>query len=378
MYKILLIYFTTLRVMITSMEETSGPGQPTAESKQDFLWKYGEPMSDTALKASLPCIKPIQDALEIFLSVPQDDLDALPNFWFSRITYLIIFSMFLNLRVIGSEKKTQKDSKIVPMRLDDYLNRITDKLQTSSHGEHNAVVQKLALLLKMFKSWYERQRDGPRRPPLKRNPQDAANIPAEPIDSERNTPRLGYRKLSVHSDSNSEGATKSKSKSPVVPPRQDTLAPTSQPKPPAPAAQLGDTPLNILSQVASNEPSASAHQPPTATAQQQQQQHQAQQPAPPVPQDSWYNQMNAYPSQPYVAETQHYYPPPDQHDFAHVNGYAMDGYQHMAMDPELEQAMCSAFGSEGNMMGTFFNDFFSMNHVQGGMPYGNWYPPPEQ
>ena len=376
------MYFTSLRVMITSLEESSRLSQPTPESKQDFLWKYGEPMSDTALKAGIPSVQSMQDALEIFLIIPRDHLDALPNVWYNRITYVIILLMFFNLRVIGSEKGAQITGEPVSLRVSEYLNRIMEKLHPTSHDDFSPAVHKFKMLLRMFKSWFERQRDGPKQNRLRKEPRDASQLQAEPIDSERNTPRQGYRKLSVHSESNSDNATKPSSKSPVShsqaqAPSQpkvqlETRDTTSQPKPTAPMAPMGATPLNILSQVASNEPSASAHQ--RSIGQHQQHQHQQQ------PQESWYNgSLHPYAAaapQPYVSDPQAYYQDPHQHDYTHINGngYSMDGaYQHMVIDPELEQAMCSAFGSEGNIMGNFFNDFFSIGQGQN-MAYGNWFP----
>ena len=367
------MYFTSLRVMITSLEESSRSGPPSSESKQNFLWKYGEPMSDTALKAGSPSVKSMQDALEIFLSIPQDHLDALPNVWFNRITYLIILLMFFNLRVIGSGRPSQKVGDPASFRIGEYLNRIMEKLHGSNQDDFNPSVQKFKLVLRIFKSWFERQRNGPKQGSLRREPQEPSQLQAEPIDSERNTPRQGYRKLSVHSESNSDSATKPSSKSPA--PQTQTQAPqegaqglNAQPEPAAPIAPMGTTPLNILSQVASNEPSAPAQHPHAHHPQQQ-------------PQEPWYNGtgLHAYAPQPYPPDPQAaaaaaYYP--NQHDFANVNGYGMDSTygQQMVIDPELEQAMCSAFGSEGNIMGNFFNDFFSMGQGQGGMTYGNWFP----
>ena len=366
------MYFTSLRVMITSLEESSRSGPPSSESKQNFLWKYGEPMSDTALKAGGPSVKSMQDALEIFLSVPQDHLDALPNVWFNRITYLIILLMFFNLRVIGSGRLSQKVSDPASLRIGEYLNRIMDKLQCSNQDDFNPSVQKFKLVLGIFKSWFERQRNGPKQGSLRREPQEPTQLQAEPIDSERNTPRQGYRKLSVHSESNSDGATKPSSKSPVPQTQTQNQAPQegaqsmkAQHEPAVPLAPMGTTPLNILSQVASNEPSAPAQHPHNHHPQQQ------------PPQETWYNGTGLHPYAPqsYVSDPQAaaYYP--NQHDFTNVNGYGMDGaYQQMVIDPELEQAMCSAFGSEGNIMGNFFNDFFSMGQGQNGMTYGNWFP----
>ena len=352
--------------MITSLGESSGSSPPSRESKLGFLWKYGEPISDTTLKAGLPCMGSIEEALEIFLAVPQDHLDALPNIWFSRIAYLLIFLIFLTLRVIGADTGQQKTPDFGSMRVGEYLKQITEKLQMSGNENHSPAVHKFSMVLKMFKSWFERQRDGPRLNRPRIESQDASQLQAEPVDSERDTPRQGYRKLSVHSDSNSDNANKTNTKSPNPQVKHDTLAPTSEPKAAAPVAQMGNTPLSILSQVASNEPSASA-----------QQQQQAEQQAEQQQQENWYNQITPYPPppQPYVTDTQAYYP--QQQDF--TNGYGMDAsYSQMAIDPELEQAMCSAFGSEGNMMGMFFNDFFSTGQGQNGMGYGNWYPTPDQ
>lgn len=349
-----------LRLMATSLEESNGSTPPSSQSKRDFLWKYGEPLTDSALKAGIPCMEPMQDALEIFLSVPQDELDALPSVWFNRITYIIIFLMFLTLRVISPGTGTNDAGESVSLRVGEYLTRIMDKLPNSNQDEYNPAVHKFRMVLRMFKSWFERQRDGRKHGPPKREPQDPSQLQAEPVDSERNTPRQGYRKLSVHSEPNSDNATKTSSRSPASQNKQEIPASNLQNQAAAPVAQMSNTPLKILSQVASNEPSASTQE------QEQQQQ----------PQENWYN-LNEYAPQSYVPDTQAYYP--NQHDFTNVNDYGMQTtYQHLPIDPELEQAMCSAFGSEGNMMGTFFNDFFSMGQGQNGMAYSNWYPTTEQ
>ena len=357
MHKVVLVYFIYLRVVITALEESAGSSAAlTSESKHAFVWKYGEPMSESSMKAGIASVQTMHQAMDTFLSTNRDDLDALPGVFFSRIIYLVVFLIFLHLRAVTSDRKSGSPVNIESLQIGDYLNRFEEHFSGSRENDFSPAVQKFHMVLKMFKSWFERQKDGPRQPP-RRDGSNAGQLQAEPIDSERNTPRLGYRKLSVHSEGNADSPSNQATRSPEA---QSAPEPNNSV---APVAQMGNTPLDLLSQVASNEPSAT-----TAADQQQAQQ------------DQWYNQLNPYANTnqvPYVNDTQGYYQ--QQQDFAAVNGYApMDG--NIVMDPELEQAMATAFGSEGNMMGTFFNDFFGIGHPQqNGLSYGNgWYPGTEQ
>ena len=99
--------------------------------------------------------------------------------------------------------------------------------------------------------------------------------------------------------------------------------------------------------------------------------------------------MHPYDQQAYSTTAQGYYPGQHQDGYENtLSGYGASYHPPnggMAIDPELEQAMQAAFGSEGAMMGNFFYDFFAMGSGvptpsvgESGLGYegGAWYPEP--
>jgi hypothetical protein len=353
MHKVNLVHLTYLRVIILALQDTPGmSSQPTNNAKQSFIWKYGEPMPDSAMQASISSIPKAHEALDLFLTVDEDDIDVLPTIFFGRITYTIIYMIFLHLRSIGPDKKTASINT-ESLRVSEYLNRFNEKLSGLKIEECGSAIRKFSTVLTTFKSWFERQKDGPKRLLPNRGGKVAAQLQAEPVDSEKDA-KDGYRKLSVHSDTNSDTGSKSAlhsstSQNPTTTTTTGSSTSANNPKPTARTAQMGAaTPLHLLSQVASNEQSA------TTTSNQ-------------VPTDQWYSPYSN--EQPYTADG--YYPDPPS-NFSNINAYGIDNNH--GVDVMMEQ-LYSAFGSEGNMMGTLFNGMLAMDSVsaQNGMPYGGWY-----
>lgn len=233
-----------------------------------------------AIKA---CTKSNQDVMDDFITYLENashtDFNSLPGFHFARIAYSMFAMICMSFGASTPESKIRQAINAKDLRVDYYLPRLLELLRSSAADDIRRPVQRFQLVMKMLKAWYERSKDG-RTSPIRNEIAELLDFQTQPGDEDE------YKRLSVH------GTTAGK------------------------AAAKKNTPLDLLSEVATKAPSAA--------------------------QQDWYNNNNAYqPYQPYSSGT-------TQAETGHTTGFAVD--------PALEQAMSMAFGSAGNMFGTSVDD----------------------
>lgn len=325
---------TYCRLVATKIEEmidTNVTAQIAGQSlkKPEEQSKVLTESYSSAIKA---CAESIHHLLDNFISYLESasllDLNSLPGRHFARIAYSMVALICMSVVASAPESKVREAIDPVDLRVAYYLPRLLELLRASGGDEIKRPAQKFQLVVKMLKIWYERTKDG-RTSPIRNEISEMLDIQAQNVDDE------GYRKLSVHGSTADAKPLKKKAQA-------------------AGAALPGNTPLELLSEVATKAPSAQASQ------------------------AEWYNSPSAY--QPYQ---QAYNPNEVQAQQAETavmdSGTAPTGTgTGLIIDPALEQAMTMAFGSEGNMFGGFVDDFFGAtiqppNGAQNGNG-GNWFP----
>jgi hypothetical protein len=279
------------------------------------------------------CVGAIHELLDDFANFLEKcsavELNSLPSLHFSRVAYAMISLLCIYFGLNSPKSKLKDSLSVEDIRINDYMTRFLAKLRSSAPDETRRPAQRFQLIVKMLKAWHDRMKDGGPRSPLRNEIANLDSLSAQPAEEEgRNTPRLGYRKLSVHGSKLSEDHTSS------VP---STPGPQKSSNAQGPSRQSGNTPLDLLSHVATNAPSAT-----NAT------------------NADWYggqDHNNSY--HPLLAESS--YAGPDGKSLTTADPHSAAG---IIIDPALEQAMGMAFGSEGEMYGSFLDDLF--RSMQGG------------
>ena len=405
------MYIKHTRVRLYFCEE--GTGEDHSPMKSDIktpeLFQSPNPAHVGAMRE---CLESIYETFVNFVSMTVEDVRTIPGFHFVRMAYTVVFLFRLRCTILMPGAEITKLMPTYLVQFDLLLDQLHNLLQQAAADDRSRPARNFQLALKMMKTSYERRKNRPTRPKAN-DPYDLnAQLLAQPIDTE-STSTDGYRKLSMHVDRVSERyppAPKRKPRSSSLPHPNlrlnSHLSPTvppspSPPTPPVPShteqasqrhapahgsnrishqqstqqSQLNNTPLHLLSQLATNDASTSQHQlsvtpqevpwypppstlisndhnaSPTPIAHTSQFHHHHTYPPPTL------STPNIYPPHPntnYHSEPQTYYP--EAHPYPDPNAYSTGGYSNLAINTGVEHAMGIPFGEEGDLAGLFMDD----------------------
>jgi hypothetical protein len=312
---------------------------------EDTLRNVGEgteALSSAHISALSACLASINGIFDTFLTFDVDTVRCLPVGNFVRVAYagVVLIKMYFAAAVPNSEfgKVINKDD----MKVEQYLEGLVDIFKASAADERSRPAAKFLMVLVMLKTWFTRQREGP-KPSL--NQSESAQFTA--FTAVTTTP---YTSTNLESDTSK--STESTNRG--------TPQHLQQPHGLQPNYSPANTPLQLLSEVATGNSRGQPHSSsigsyPSSSSDWQQT---PQQQPPPFPSyDPLVNNMM---------------PPPLQ-GYGNINmGGTMDsslgldlGY---SMGDGLEQAMGMTLGM--GEFGTYFSDdtFFGtlMDSVGGG------------
>lgn len=310
-------------------------------------------MTENAATTSAPqtdtlktCLTTVHKVLDTFLSFTIEDIRTIPVLHFIRMAFATVTLFRIYDCAIVPNSELGKVLPAADLKVEMYLNRLLELLQAAATERKSRPAQSFRVVLMMLKSWFELQKNG-QRPNQTQLADQELKLHAQPVDTERNTPRLGYRKISMQTHRSLEDATRASSTVDKRHPKQEGQGfqkHSSHPTPPAP--NIGNTPLDLLSRVATSDQSTAVHH---------------QQLAMNAPQDTWYPSYPDHlathnnPSQiPYADNNQPYYPVPDPYTDP-SNAYDAP-YQGLDPNQSLEQAIGMAFGGEGDFCGMMMDD----------------------
>ena len=203
------------------------------------------------------CVAACHKFLDKFLTFTIEDVRTIPTFHFIRTAYAVVLLLRLNngAKTPGSELK-----KVLPVEgteVDSYITRLLDLMQKAAADEKSRPAQTFQLALRAIRALIERTGVGIG------HDQDQVHathedlkFEAQPVDIEVNTPRSGYRKIIVKSESTPVRPSRDSPKQPLLPIiLEQQSQPLQHPQQYTGAVhQMGSTPLHLLSQVATCDP----------------------------------------------------------------------------------------------------------------------------
>ncbi|MCJ1434506.1 hypothetical protein MMC27_003875 [Xylographa pallens] len=329
------------------------------------------------LDAVKECLKSIHRVVDIFLGFSVEDVQTIPTFHFLRIAYAVVCLVRLHCAAMKPDSELGKAIPIGNMDVEGYISRLLTSMQRAAADEKSRPAQNFQLALRMIMIWFKRHTNS--STPLNRAEGRTQNfkLEARPVSTGRTTPGSRYRRISIPTTDKSSGPTtprdglKVRTPSITMPENPDEQ---QQPLSSVPQQQgqshqyhqyncaplqVGSTPLDLLSHVATSDASASAYHLSTITGNN----------------EGWYsnnNSSNANYSHvptasdttplPYVPWNENYYQNQSSYPEAAQPTVNVDPmYQDMTMDMGLEQAICEPFGEEGDLIRMFMGDPFTNN-----------------
>ena len=308
------------------------------------------PLSTAGIEARRTIVQSIHALLDQFLSFSVEDVRTIPVFHFVCVAYAATCLLRIYTRAVEPDSELAKSIPLASLNVESYLTRLLDLLQTSARDGKSKLAQIFQLVMITLKSWYERRKSG-------RKPNLDLKLQAQPVDVGQDTPRLGYRRISVHIDKSNSMTNKTSQKFDQEPKRNIANPPTL-PQSSARMQDMENSPLHLLSQVAtSDQPAIPEHHPLDATSSN----------------EVWYP---PYPT-PLIQDNPQQIPYPDnsQPYYSLQNGYSdspnvySGTYQNLNIDPGLEQAIGMTFGGEGDFCEMLLDEgYLGMQGLQAAQP----------
>ena len=316
-------------------------------------------VSPSGIEARRKLLKSIHALLDEFLSFSVEDVRSFPSFHFVCVAYAASCLLLLYTRAVESDSELTKSIPPASLNVDLYLTHLLDLLHKAASNGKSRLAQNFQLIVLTLKSWYERRKSG-------RKPNVDLKLQAKPVDTGRDTPSSGYRKISVQIDKSGGAAASKNSLKAKLESKHDTTFPPNPSQPSTPMRNIENSPLHLLSQVATSNPPVVP-------------QHHQLNAAPPTAHEAWYPPypppliQNNAPQIPYSDNSQPYYPlqdgysdPPDTYGGTYPN---------LSIDPGLEQAIGMTFGGEGDFCEMLIGEgYLGVQGLQGAQPgFGEGY-----
>jgi hypothetical protein len=122
-------------------------------------------LSPAHISALSTCLSSIDGIFETFLSLDVEVIRALPIFQFVRVAYAVValIKMYFAAATPNSElgKVIDKDN----MKVDYYLDGLLETFRATAEDEKSRPASKFLMVLVMLKTWFHRQKDG-KVPPM--------------------------------------------------------------------------------------------------------------------------------------------------------------------------------------------------------------------
>ncbi|KAL9121296.1 MAG: hypothetical protein Q9187_002151 [Circinaria calcarea] len=327
-----------------STESLDVPQNPNDHS--GLITEHASTPSEPQIGALKTCLTSIHKVFDTFLSFTIDDIRTIPVFHFIRMAFATVTLLRIYDCAVMPNSELGRVLPVADLKVETYLDRLLGLLQAAAVERKSRLARYFQLVLMMLTSWFKFRKTGHKHNQTELVDQELKPH-AQPVDTERSTPTLGYRKISMQTNKNLEDVTCALPNFEEGHLKQESQGfqnHSSHPTPPVP--NMGNTPLDLLSQVATSDQSTAVHH---------------QQLAINAPQDAWYP---SYPDQlathndasqmPYGDNHQSYYPIPGP--YTDPSGAYNAPFQGMDSNQSLEQAIGMAFGGEGDFGGMMMDD----------------------
>ncbi|KAL1877344.1 hypothetical protein VTK73DRAFT_8717 [Phialemonium thermophilum] len=227
-FHVVSLYMHEAATQVTT-DETKPPS--TAEDFKNALSSMA-PLTPAHIAAFSACLAAIDGVFDVFLSLDVASIRCLPVFNFIRVAYavVVLIKMYFAASSPNSElgKVIDKDNMKVERHLDDLL----AKFRAVAADDKSRPASKLLVVLAMVRTWFQRQSQG-------------GGPPGNPLPSCAKDGRA-YRYRQEPTLTRSGGA----------PGPSQTPPSTSQRQQPAEYSGTANTPLQVLSEIATNDSAA--------------------------------------------------------------------------------------------------------------------------
>ncbi|MCJ1476300.1 hypothetical protein MMC13_004966 [Lambiella insularis] len=360
-----------IRYNIENLNPFNELADPPSSSSNSGVAKTSE------IDPVLDCLKALHRVLDGPLSFTVEEVRTMPTFNFLRVAFAVVSLVRLHRAVMNPNSNLSKVIPIQNVDVETYVKRLLVNMQQAAADGMSRPAQSFQMALRMILTWSKRNFDGPSAKHGERSSR-FVKLEVQPVDTDRTTPRLGYRKISVPVDKKSRSSTpreqpKLRTPSITISEQQTGQTQTQATLPRHPEQSvpfngqytnripMGNTPLDLLSHVATSDASSSVlHLHNNGS------------------QEPWYN--NNYPAQiapgpdstcvPY-STWQDVYP----NQPAYLQDYTdnVDMYQGMHADAGLDPAINVTFGEEGDLFRMFMDPFANSSYpVHSTEPFNDW------
>ncbi|KAL9024057.1 MAG: hypothetical protein Q9196_006791 [Gyalolechia fulgens] len=290
-----------------------------SEGKEDKSKGRPQVLTTAHISALTTCLTSIHGMFDTVLKMSPEEVRNVPVFFFVRVSYAGVLLIKMYFAATSPDSELGKVISSDDMRVEHYLGKLRELLQASGGSGKCRLTRSFFLVLVMFQTWFERQKDG--KGHLSHEISNAKRVDAQPVDVEKHGPQAEYKRMHLNGDS--------------MPARRPSVPHGA---PPASVEGMDQSRLHVLGEVALGNSSASG-------------------PSMNQGNDNW----AAYPAGPMGSTTSGFVGDDYGTTTAHplgIGGYETDmsGYQ-----PGLEQAIGMTF-NEGNL--SYVDDYALYNMMQ--------------
>jgi hypothetical protein len=213
---------------------------PFSEDTLRGIGDKPEPLTPSHINALSICLTSIDGIFDTFLKLDPVTVRCLPVAHFVRVAYavVVLIKMYFAAATPNSElgKVIDKDN----MKVEQYLDGLVGIFQAAAAEEKSRPASKFLMVLTMLKTWFHRQREG-KLPPTLRAGEASSVLSITPTAKNDNEP-----------PAKTPGENNARQNNPQPPPQQPGYSPAN-------------TPLQLLSEVATGNQGGAASRTETST-----------------------------------------------------------------------------------------------------------------
>ncbi|KAL2176035.1 uncharacterized protein P884DRAFT_226915, partial [Thermothelomyces heterothallicus CBS 202.75] len=188
------------------------------------------PISSAHINALSACLTAIDGIFGVFLSLDVNTVRCLPVFNLVRVAYAVVILIKIYFAASSPKSELGKIIDKDQMKVEHYIDRLLDKFRATAAEDRSRPAAKFLVVLVMMRSWFQKQKQQTQNG----GPNAAANAPAAKTPPTPYPPR------------------------PSVGERPGATTPAPQRAPPQGYTTTASTPLQLLSEVATNNSAAAA------------------------------------------------------------------------------------------------------------------------
>ncbi|KAL8937384.1 MAG: hypothetical protein Q9216_004454 [Gyalolechia sp. 2 TL-2023] len=183
------------------------------------------------ISALTTCLTSIHGMFDTILRMSPEDVRNVPVFFFVRVSYAGVLLIIMYFAATSPDSELGKVISSDDMRVEHYLGKLRELLQASGSSGKCRLTRSFFLVLVMFQTWFERQKDGKGK--LSQETTNTKRLEAQPVDVEKHAPQAEYKRMHLNGD--------------TTPARRSSVP---QGAPPASVEGMDQSRLHVLGEVA--------------------------------------------------------------------------------------------------------------------------------